>query len=341
MIGRTHNLASANYQTDVRAFRPFSLEVGGTPSMHRSLTSGRATARAVFAFALATLILATGANGETDTGTGTTTIDEVGNATDVAAQYARWVGQHAAAWARQTPPADRITWGGLVACAGLGIGVLLERLVRLRPGRVVPRDFVKRYLERLQEGKLDQGKALDLCELNPSPAARIALAAVRRWGRPVIDLERAVAMAHRVEADRLRRNVGTLRRIAALAPLLGLLGTLFSAGRVLSGLGAGAASPAVGPALATALTPLTAAVALAILALVAYDGLTGRVEKLAGTLDRVGTETVDAIALAAPADPRGTDLRTHTGSPLRSPHAIRVEIPDALTRSRHRDDDRD
>ena len=311
--------------------------------MHRSLTSGRAAARAAVAFALATLILATGANGEADTGTGsgTTTIDEVGNATDVAAQYARWVGHRAAAWARQTPPADRITWGGLVACAGLGIGVLLERLVRLRPGRVVPRDFVKRYLERLQEGKLDQGKALDLCELNPSPAARVALAAVRRWGRPVIDLERAVAMAHRVEADRLRRNIGTLRRIAALAPLLGLLGALFSAGRVLSGLGAGAASPAVGPALATALTPLTAGVALAILALVAYDGLTGRVEKLAGTLDRVGTETVDAIALAAPADPRGTELRPHAGGPLRSPHAIRVEIPDALTRSRNRDDDRD
>jgi biopolymer transport protein ExbB len=306
--------------------------------MHRSLTSGRATARTAFALALATLILATGANGEIDTDAGTTANDEVGNVTNVAARYAGWIGHRAAAWARQTPPADRITWGGLVASAGLGIGVLLERLVRLRSGRVVPRDFVKRYLERLQEGKLDQGKALDLCELNPSPAARIALAAVRRWGRPVIDLERAVAMAHRVEADRLRRNIGTLRRIAALAPLLGLLGALVSAGRVLSGLGAGAASPAVGPALATALTPMTAGVALAILALVAYDGLTGRVEKLAGILDRVGSETVDAIALAAPVDPRGIELRPHTGGPLRSPHAIRVEIPDALTRSRSRDD---
>ena len=37
----------------------------------------------------------------------------------------------------------------------IGIGVLFERLVRVRPGRVVPRDFVKRYLERLQEGKLE------------------------------------------------------------------------------------------------------------------------------------------------------------------------------------------
>ena len=310
--------------------------------MHQSLTSGRATARPPSPLRWRLSFWRPGRTGIADTGTGGgTTDDEVGSATDVAAQYAQWLGHRAAAWARQTPPADRITWGGLVACAGLGLGVLLERLVRLRPGRVVPRDFVKRYLERLQEGKLDQGKALDFCELNPSPAARVALAAVRRWGRPVIDLERAVAMAHRVEADRLRRNIGTLRRIAALAPLLGLLGTLFSAGRVLSGLGAGAASPAVGPALATALTPLTAGVALAILALVAYDGLTGRVEKLAGTLDRVGTETVDAIALAAPADTRGAELRTHVGGPCARRMRSASRSPTRSTRSRNRDDDRD
>ena len=83
-------------------------------------------------------------------------------------------------------------------------------------------------MDRLHDGKLDCGQALDHCELNPSPAARVALAAVRRWGRPAADLERAVALAHRVETDRLRRNVGTLRRIAVLTPLLGLLGTLFA-----------------------------------------------------------------------------------------------------------------
>jgi hypothetical protein len=36
------------------------------------------------------------------------------------------------------------------------------------------------------------------------------------------------------------------------------------------------------------------------LALVAYDGLLTRIEKLAGSLDRLGAETIDAIALSAP-----------------------------------------
>ena len=146
----------------------------------------------------------------------------------IALNHARRFGHRFTSWYLRTPPADRVTWGGMMACAGLGLGVLLERLARLRRGKIVPPEFTARFLDRLHEGKLDCGKALDHCELNPSPAARVALAAVRRWDRPAADQERAVGLAHRVETERLRRNVGTLRRIAVLAPLLGLLGTLFA-----------------------------------------------------------------------------------------------------------------
>ena len=158
------------------------------------------------------------------------------------------------AWYRRTPPADRVTWGGMIACATLGALVVLERSVRLRRRKIMPPAFTARFMDRLHDGKLDCGQALDHCELNPSPAARVALAAVRRWGRPAADLERAVALAHRVETERLRRNVGTLRRIAVLTPLLGLLGTLFALGRALENVPA-AAVQANGEGLAAAARP--------------------------------------------------------------------------------------
>ena len=82
-----------------------------------------------------------------------------------------------------------------------------------------------------------------------------------------------------------------------MAPLVGLLGTLTAAGRILSAIQPGLAW---GPVLAGALAPLTAGVALAIVALLAFDGLTVRVEGLAADLDRIGAETIDAIALATP-----------------------------------------
>ena len=110
-----------------------------------------------------------------------------------------------------------------------------------------------------------------------------------------------MALARQVEVDRLRRNVGTLRRIAALAPLIGLLGTLMAAHRGPDRPTGAAWAPAVARSLAT----LTAGVALAILSLVAYDGLSGRVEALAGALDRLGAEAVDAIAMARPVRAEG------------------------------------
>jgi biopolymer transport protein ExbB len=237
---------------------------------------------------------------------------------------AQRLGERLLYWYRRTPPPERATWGGLAACAGLGLVVLVERMVRLRRHRIIPAEFTARFVDRLHEGKLDCGQALDHCDQNPSPAARVALAALRRWGRPPADLERAVTMAHRVETERLRRNVGTLRRVAVLAPLLGVLGTLFALGRALEAMppvlvpGPSLDSPAQppappvaipwGPALAAALLPLSTGIAIAAIALVAYDGVLARVEKLAGALDRLGAETIEAIALTAPMAPRPIPL---------------------------------
>ncbi len=290
--------------------------------MDRSQPPRRALARAGFGLALATFLFSAGADGAPGTGFDfETTI----------AQPARRLASQAAAWYERTPSADRITWGGLGACAVLGLMVLFERMIRLRRRRVVPRDFVNRFLARIQEGKLDRGKALDFCELNPSPAARVALGAVRRWERPAIDQERAVGITCRVESDRLRRNVGTLRRIAAMAPLIGLLGSLFSASRTLAAIAPGAQNTPWGPALATALAPLTAGVALAIIALVAYDGLMGKIEAMVETLERIGAETVDAIAMATPTESRV----------IRTPHSIRVEVPEPHIRTTNRGADFD
>lgn len=279
-----------------------------------------------------------------------------------ASARAKVAGEKFLAWYNATPPLDRITWGGLAACGFLGVVVLLGRMLKLRARAVTPPDFMKRFRERLNEGKLDRGKALDLCELNPSPASRVALAAVKRWGRPVPDLERAVAMASKIEIDRLKRHVGTLRRIAVMTPLLGLLGGLVSASRALASLPQGGAW---GPVVGSSLMPMTAGVAMAIVAMLLYDGLMGKVETFANALERLGAETVDAIAMSAPAvqerprersrerdrdrevEPEREHRRSAPHGPshhmghntIRAPHQIRVEIPEAMARGLDRDDD--
>ncbi len=282
--------------------------------------------------------------GREDTGAAEDPGGQAGAESEIVFGRVRRAGSWLVRWYLRTEPSDRVTWGGLVGCAAFGLGVLFERSIKLRRRRIVPTDFTERFLDRLHEGKLDCGGALDHCELNPSPAARIALAAVRRWGRPASDLERAVSLAHRVESDRLRRNVGSLRRIAALAPLIGLLGTLLAIGRVLESIPPAAVAPGVavesaqsrspaiawGPALSNALTPLSAGIIMATLSLVAYDGLLSRIEKLTGALDRVGAETIDAIAMAAPVAPPALPVGA---SPLRASPSTPPSDNDGIRRS--------
>ena len=286
--------------------------------MDRSKSSRRALARAGLGLALATFLLSAGADAAPAGSGASMELESIG-------PIAKRLAGEAAAWYQRTAPAARITWAGLAACATLGLMVVFERMIRLRRRKVVPRDFVNRFLARIQEGKLDRGKALDFCELNPSPAARVALGAIRRWDRPAIDQERVVSMTCRAESDRLRRNVGTLKRLAVLAPMIGLLGSLFAAERVLAAAAPGAGEAHWGPGLAAALSPLTAGVALAIIALVAYDGLVGKIEAMVETLERIGVETMDAIAMSTPGETRG-----NVGGGARTPHShsIRIEVPE-------------
>jgi hypothetical protein len=55
-------------------------------------------------------------------------------------KLSRRTGRALVAWYINTPPADRVTWGGMAACAGLGLAVIVERLARLRKHKIIPAD---------------------------------------------------------------------------------------------------------------------------------------------------------------------------------------------------------
>src|SRR6516162_6681253 len=61
----------------------------------------------------------------------------------------------------------------IALCSVVVVAFSLERLVVLRRRRVIPRDFVKRFLEHLESGQLDRTTALALCEQNGSPIAQV------------------------------------------------------------------------------------------------------------------------------------------------------------------------
>ena len=58
-------------------------------------------------------------------------------------------------------------------CSLLLVAFVFERAVSLRHGRIIPKPFVRRFLEQMREGELDRETALGLCEESGSPVSEV------------------------------------------------------------------------------------------------------------------------------------------------------------------------
>ena len=114
----------------------------------------------------------------------------------------------------------------IALCSFLVVTFFLERMVSLRRSRVIPKPFVKRFLRQLKAGELDREQALELCEENGSPVAQVFAGAVRKWGRPSVEVEQGVIDSGERATNGLRRYLRIFYGVATVGPLLGLMGTV-------------------------------------------------------------------------------------------------------------------
>lgn len=106
--------------------------------------------------------------------------------------------------------------------------IIIERFIALRRDRIFPRGLVQQLGELSRSpGGLDPRKAYEICQLHPSSASRVMRAMLIKVGRPQSEIEHAVAEASQREATRLSQLGSWLGLAATIAPLIGLLGTVW------------------------------------------------------------------------------------------------------------------
>ncbi|RLS80840.1 MAG: MotA/TolQ/ExbB proton channel family protein [Planctomycetota bacterium] len=194
--------------------------------------------------------------------------------------------------------------GGILMIPLLGCSFLLavfgiERAVSLRTSRVVPKIFVSRFVSQVESGSLGRGPALDACEENGSPAARVFAAAVRRWGRPAVEIEQAAMDACERELNHLRRYRRVFNGVATIGPMLGLLGTVFGliqSFNDVASAGAMGRPDLLAKGFGEALITTAMGLLVAIPAMVLHSFFTGRIDRLAIRLDEVCQQVIDAIS---------------------------------------------
>ncbi|MFO7907204.1 MAG: MotA/TolQ/ExbB proton channel family protein [Pirellulaceae bacterium] len=106
--------------------------------------------------------------------------------------------------------------------------VAIERALSLRRGRVLPGALVNQLGEMAgRQNAFDPREAYRVCQRYPSAAANVVRAMLLKVGRPHSEVEHTVAESSEREAERLYANVRWLNLAAGVAPLLGLLGTVW------------------------------------------------------------------------------------------------------------------
>jgi biopolymer transport protein ExbB len=190
----------------------------------------------------------------------------------------------------------------LFFCSFVLLIFAFERAISLRTGRVIPGPFVKRFQHQLEEGQLDREQAMLVCEENGSPVARIFASAVRKWGRPAVEVEQAVIDSGERAAGDLRRYLRVFNGVATISPLLGLLGTVFGIIRAFNDI---ASSDAMGrmemlsKGISEALLTTAMGLLVAIPAVVMHLYFVSRVDRLIQRLDSLGEDVVQTISAEA------------------------------------------
>jgi len=176
------------------------------------------------------------------------------------------------------------------------LAVLIERIFALRRGKVVPRSFGVEVLELIKQGR--HADALTLCRKQESAAARVAEVALEGRGRTRAYLKERIEEIGRREAAELERYAEVLGTVAAIAPLMGLLGTVW--GMILTfdviqqeGVGVvGSLAGGISQALITTLAGLS----VGIPALIAYRWVLTRVDELLLELEELAIGVIDHLA---------------------------------------------
>ncbi len=197
----------------------------------------------------------------------------------------------------------------LAACSVVVLMFAIERQVVLRRRRVIPKDFVTRFLEHVKSGQIDRSGALALCEQNGSPIAEVFAHGVRKWGKPSVEVEQAIIDGGERQISVLRKHLRALNTVATIGPLIGLLGTVYgmikcfneftrttTATDKLDNLSIG---------IGEALIATAGGLCVAIPALVLYMYLAGRVDAVVIEMDQLAQKLVNLISAEALSAPSG------------------------------------
>ncbi|MBD3222102.1 MotA/TolQ/ExbB proton channel family protein [bacterium] len=183
----------------------------------------------------------------------------------------------------------------IALCSLVGLAVFLERLWVLRRRRVVVPEIAS-AVDTLGAAT-DDSVAYAVCQRHPGPFANVVKAGLDHADAEWEITRDVLQETGRQEAVRLTRNLRVLETVAAVAPLLGLLGTVVGMIRVFAGISqVGLGNPEqLSSGISEAMVTTAAGLIVGIPSLVAHNWLESRALGIVFEIEVYATRLLDTL----------------------------------------------
>ncbi|SIT18081.1 biopolymer transport protein ExbB [Thalassolituus maritimus] len=183
----------------------------------------------------------------------------------------------------------------IIIASVLALAITVERFWTLRPGKIAPPDLLSQVWGWMKNKQLDSAKIRSLKDSSPLGNVLAAGLINSRHGRQIMKESIEEVASH--EIHEMERYLNALGTVAAVAPLMGLLGTVIGMIKVFAEImaqGTGQANLLAG-GISEALITTAAGLVVAIPALICHRILQRRVDEIVVYMEQEALKLVDVL----------------------------------------------
>lgn len=190
----------------------------------------------------------------------------------------------------------------IIACSIAAAAIILERLWTLQHNRVLPNELAQQVTHWAGRRSINPEHLQRLHE--SSPLGQLLAAGIANRHASPEAIKQSIEDSGRHVVHELERYLNPLGTIAAISPLLGLLGTVIGMIKVFAAITAnGVGNPGVlAGGISEALITTAAGLSVAIPALIGYRYLRGRIDGLVVQMEKEAMKFLESISASRVAD---------------------------------------
>jgi biopolymer transport protein ExbB len=184
----------------------------------------------------------------------------------------------------------------ITACSVVAVAVVLYKTVQYRTLQLDLRRLFAQVRQELLNGRVKE--AAELCERRHGPVSSMLHTGILKIGAPRAEVESAMEATALYELARLEGKLGLLATVANLAPILGLLGTVWGMIGAFDVIHAGGLSDPtrVAGAIGQALYTTAWGLVVTAVALPFHNFFAGRVAAQSRSLEMAGSALVETFS---------------------------------------------